>query len=225
MKLYKSWEEIEIAPIFLKQTKQFGVNNLYDDLKRPLSSGWILIHNEKNMLRLENLGTIAKIQNELNAIKFYLEYLFESELRKESHAILKVENNTLVIFADEKLRFKILLQLTKPNANECKYTIEEFMSFPGYWALENFEYEREPFDLKFQYSTSGYRIILREDQHIWRQYGCIQPMNSAMTSWTYEILKKLKIPSTEIDPCTFNIDSINDFLDLTNIFRERTSSF
>ncbi|MDX1959694.1 MAG: hypothetical protein SFU98_14050 [Leptospiraceae bacterium] len=219
------WEELVDPPVFLTQAKKFGAIYLFDDLKKPLCNGWIQIHNTMEKLTLENLGEPSRVMYELKSIQLFLEYLFEKEILRDIHFKISIEQKCLHILSSESLRNKILLQLTKPNAEECKYSIEEFMNFSGYWNLENSEIDSEPFELKFQYSSSGLRLVLKLDYHAWHSYGEIVPERQGTRPWCNSILKKLEIAYTEIDPCTFEFGSVGEFLFLSDIFRSRVSSF
>jgi len=68
---------------------------------------------------------------ESNGLKLFIEVFFESELKLEIHPSLFIKKKSLNVKGSSMFLQKILLQMTKPNAKECKYLFR-------YGTAENF---------------------------------------------------------------------------------------
>lgn len=218
----ESWEKLEEPPQFLVQMKKIGIIYLLDDKKKNLTNGWILIHNLSNSLRLENLGNPNRVADELKNVQTFIEFYFAKEIQNDSDFRIISDKNYLDIYSEKKLQTLIHLQLTKPNAATCKYTIEEFMKFRGYWNNQNSDVLEDPFDLKFKYSSLGYQVIIKQDYHSWHTYGEIIPADTKILPWLLKIFKDLRIDYKELDACTYEIKSLDAFLSLTDLFRTKS---
>ena len=218
----ESWNELVEPPHFLVQIKSFGLISIFDDQKKKLTSGWILIHNRPNFLRLENLGNISRVSSEFQSIQNFIEFYFAREIREDFNFRIMNDKTYLDIYCEKKLQNRVLLQLTKPNADICKYTLDEFMKFRGYWNVQNSDVTDEPFELKFRYSSAGYQIILKQDYHSWHAYGEIIPEDKSIPPWLTKIFKHFRIDYKEIDSCTYSIKSLSAFLELCNLCRSKS---
>jgi len=217
------WEDLTLCPEFLNRSETFGLIYIFDDLRKPICEGWTLVHIKNDSIEFENLGYESKIEDELNDLKLFIEVFFESELKLESNPSLFIEKKSLTVKGSSTFMQKIILQITKPNAQECKYLLNERMKFSGYWKEDDSDLGEDPFELIFRYGTAGNFMILPNDYHMYHQYGEILPIFPKTKPWLKEFLKQLRIsPFVETDPCTFQIFALSDFLYLTDIFRKHS---
>jgi hypothetical protein len=217
------WELLTECPKFLLENKKFGSIYIFDNSLKPICKGWTLIHTFKDSIQFENLGYDSKRKEELNDLKLYIETFFESDLKLESNPSLVIEQNFFIVKVSTELVQKILLQMTRPNAFTCKYSLSEKMKFSGYWNYARPYPEKEEFELTFQYSSKGNFIYLPNDPHMMHQYGEVVPLAPNTYSWLKEYVKELPIsPTVETDPCSFQIFKLSDFLYVTDLFREKS---
>lgn len=216
------WQLLSECPEFLYANKKFGSIHIFDNAPLAICSGWTLIHTHEDSIQFENLGLDFKCRNELDALKTFIERFFYTDLQEEIHASLEIIQNVLVVRVRPHLVRRILLQVTKPSADVCKFILSERMHFPGYWNVEDWEHEKQAFELSFEYSSRGCLINLPNDYHMMHQYGAVVSTYPETAAWLKRILNKLPISQClEIDPCTFQISKLSDFLYLTDRFRER----
>lgn len=214
------WDILTTCPEFLIENKSFGLIYIYDHLQNPISDGWTLIHRTNGTLTFENLGYDSKLKDELNGLKLFIETFFEKDLQLENNPSLSFDKNSLHIKVSLELIQKILLQITKPNAQACKYVLNEHMKFSRYWNEIKSDSEAFKFELNFRYQPNGNFIILPNDYHMEHQYGEVVPIFPETHAWLKEYLKNLPITKfIETDPCTFQILALSEFLYLTDIFR------
>ncbi|GBF50111.1 hypothetical protein LPTSP4_16350 [Leptospira ryugenii] len=217
------WEELTLCPQFLANNPKFGMVYLYGKEKEKLIDGWCNVYVHSSSLAIENLSDGSKIQEGLASILLFLVESYRFDLQKEPFYRLEKKGNRIEMQASESCLRKVLLQITKPGPEVCKFTLREEMKFPGYWSASDWEVDREPFSLTFQFSDLGPRIVFPNDYHMMHQYGETVPLYPKSIPWLLALLKTLSIDRfQEVDPCTIQFESLGDFLYLSDLFRERT---